>query len=237
MNAIEIKNLTVAYDGNPVIENLSLSIGKGEIWAIVGPNGAGKSTLIKTILEFLKAIVGEIKINGNKYKYEKKKIAYVPQRGSVDWDFPTTVFDVVEMGCYGRVGFLKRIPKIEKENVIKAIKQVDMLEFIDRQISELSGGQQQRVFLARALLQDADIYLMDEPFQGVDSKTEKSIVKILKKLKNEGKTVVVVHHDLKTVPEYFDHVAMINKFLITSGRVEEVFNDMNIDKTYKKSEE
>ena len=184
MNAIEIKNLTVAYDEKPVLENLSLNIGKGQIWAVIGPNGAGKSTLIKTILEFLKPIVGAIKVNGEKYAKMRKKIAYVPQRGSVDWDFPTTLFDVVEMGSYGRVGFLKRVSKEEKVRVIEAIKQVDMLEFKDRQISELSGGQQQRVFLARALLQDAEIYLMDEPFQGVDSKTEKSIVQILKKLRD-----------------------------------------------------
>ena len=235
MNAIEIKNLTFAYDEKPVLENLSLNIGKGQIWAVIGPNGAGKSTLIKTILEFLKPIVGDIKVNGEKYAKMRKKIAYVPQRGSVDWDFPTTLFDVVEMGSYGRVGFLKRVSKEEKVRVIEAIKQVDMLEFKDRQISELSGGQQQRVFLARALLQDAEIYLMDEPFQGVDSKTEKSIVQILKKLRDEGKTVVVVHHDLKSVPEYFDYVAMVNKSVVVSGKVEEVFTPENIDKTYKKN--
>lgn len=235
MNAIEIKNLTVAYDEKPVLENLSLNIGKGQIWAVIGPNGAGKSTLIKTILEFLKPIVGDVKVNGEKYAKMRKKIAYVPQRGSVDWDFPTTLFDVVEMGSYGRVGFLKRVSKEEKVRVIEAIKQVDMLEFKDRQISELSGGQQQRVFLARALLQDAEIYLMDEPFQGVDSKTEKSIVQILKKLRDEGKTVVVVHHDLKSVPEYFDYVAMVNKSVVVSGKVEEVFTPENIDKTYKKN--
>ena len=235
MNAIEIKNLTVAYDEKPVLENLSLNIGKGQIWAVIGPNGAGKSTLIKTILEFLKPIVGDVKVNGEKYAKMRKKIAYVPQRGSVDWDFPTTLFDVVEMGSYGRVGFLKRVYKEEKVRVIEAIKQVDMLEFKDRQISELSGGQQQRVFLARALLQDAEIYLMDEPFQGVDSKTEKSIVQILKKLRDEGKTVVVVHHDLKSVPEYFDYVAMVNKSVVVSGKVEDVFTPENIDKTYKKN--
>ncbi len=235
MNAIEIKNLTVAYDEKPVLENLSLNIGKGQIWAVIGPNGAGKSTLIKTILEFLKPIVGDVKVNGEKYAKMRKKIAYVPQRGSVDWDFPTTLFDVVEMGSYGRVGFLKRVSKEEKVRVIEAIKQVDMLEFKDRQISELSGGQQQRVFLARALLQDAEIYLMDEPFQGVDSKTEKSIVQILKKLRDEGKTVVVVHHDLKSVPEYFDYVAMVNKSVVVSGKVEDVFTPENIDKTYKKN--
>ena len=177
--------------------------------ALVGPNGAGKSTLIKTILKFLKQITGEIKINA-------KTLAYVPQRNSVDWDFPTTLFDVVEMGCYGRVGLFKRVNKK------------------DRQISELSGGQQQRAFIARALVQEADIYLMDEPFQGVDSTTEKSIVEILKQLKAEGKTIIVVHHDLQTVPAYFESVALINKAVIVSGKVSEVFTSENIDVTYRK---
>ncbi|MBQ3437011.1 MAG: metal ABC transporter ATP-binding protein, partial [Fusobacterium sp.] len=177
----------------------------------------------------------EIKINGKPYKKERKKIAYVPQRGSVDWDFPTTLFDVVEMGCYGRVGFFRRVDKIEKEKVKKVIEQVDMLEFMERQISQLSGGQQQRAFLARALLQEADIYLMDEPFQGVDAKTEKSIVKILKKLKSENKTVVVVHHDLQTVPLYFDKVVLINKNIIAKGLVKDVFTAENIERTYRKN--
>ena len=195
--------------------------------ALVGPNGAGKSTLIKTILKFLKQITGEIKIN-------TKTLAYVPQRNSVDWDFPTTLFDVVEMGCYGRVGLFKRVSKEEKQKVLKAIEQVGMLDFKDRQISELSGGQQQRAFIARALVQEADIYLMDEPFQGVDSTTEKSIVDILKKLKSEGKTLIVVHHDLQTVPTYFESVTFINKSVIASGKIKEVFTHENIDKTYRK---
>ena len=195
--------------------------------ALVGPNGAGKSTLIKTILKFLKQITGTIKINA-------KTLAYVPQRNSVDWDFPTTLFDVVEMGCYGRVGLFKRVSKEEKQKVLKAIEQVGMLDFKDRQISELSGGQQQRAFIARALVQEADIYLMDEPFQGVDSTTEKSIVDILKKLKSEGKTLIVVHHDLQTVPTYFETVTFINKSVIASGKVKEVFTQENIDKTYRK---
>lgn len=227
MNAIEIKNLTVAYGENIALEDLNLNIEIGSLMALVGPNGAGKSTLIKTILKFLKQITGEIKINA-------KTLAYVPQRNSVDWDFPTTLFDVVEMGCYGRVGLFKRVSKEEKQKVLKAIEQVGMLEFKDRQISELSGGQQQRAFIARALVQEADIYLMDEPFQGVDSTTEKSIVEILKKLKSEGKTIIVVHHDLQTVPTYFESVALINKAVIVSGKVSEVFTQENIDVTYRK---
>ncbi|WP_338944272.1 metal ABC transporter ATP-binding protein [Fusobacterium pseudoperiodonticum] len=227
MNAIEIKNLTVAYGENIALEDLNLNIETGSLMALVGPNGAGKSTLIKTILKFLKQITGEIKINA-------KTLAYVPQRNSVDWDFPTTLFDVVEMGCYGRVGLFKRVSKEEKQKVLKAIEQVGMLEFKDRQISELSGGQQQRAFIARALVQEADIYLMDEPFQGVDSTTEKSIVEILKQLKAEGKTIIVVHHDLQTVPTYFESVALINKAVIVSGKVSEVFTQENIDVTYRK---
>lgn len=227
MNAIEIKNLTVAYGENIALENLSLDVEVGSLMALVGPNGAGKSTLIKTILKFLKQITGEIKING-------KTLAYVPQRNSVDWDFPTTLFDVVEMGCYGRVGLFKRVNKEEKQKVLKAIEQVGMLDFKDRQISELSGGQQQRTFIARALVQEADIYLMDEPFQGVDSTTEKSIVNILKKLKSEGKTLIIVHHDLQTVPTYFESVTFINKTVIASGKVKEIYTQENIDKTYRK---
>ena len=227
MNAIEIKNLTVAYGENIALEDLNLNIEVGSLMALVGPNGAGKSTLIKTILKFLKQITGEIKINA-------KTLAYVPQRNSVDWDFPTTLFDVVEMGCYGRVGLFKRVSKEEKQKVLRAIEQVGMLEFKDRQISELSGGQQQRAFIARALVQEADIYLMDEPFQGVDSTTEKSIVEILKQLKAEGKTIIVVHHDLQTVPTYFESVALINKAVIVSGKVSEVFTQENIDVTYRK---
>lgn len=237
MNVIEIKNLTVAYGEGTVLENINLDIEKGDFIALVGPNGAGKSTLIKTILNFLKPIIGTIKINGKTYKEERKKVAYVPQRGSVDWDFPTTLFDVVEMGSYGRVGFFKRVSKEEKERVKKAIGQVGMLDFMDRQISQLSGGQQQRTFLARALVQDAEIYLMDEPFQGVDAKTEKSIVDILKKLKSENKTVLVVHHDLQTVPVYFDKVILLNKTIVAKGKVEDVFTEENIEITYRKSEE
>lgn len=227
MNAIEIKNLTVAYGENIALEDFNLDVEIGSLMALVGPNGAGKSTLIKTILKFLKQITGEIKIS-------KKSLAYVPQRNSVDWDFPTTLFDVVEMGCYGRVGLFKRVNKEEKAKVLKAIEQVGMLEFKDRQISELSGGQQQRTFIARALVQEADIYLMDEPFQGVDSTTEKSIVDILKKLKSDGKTLLVVHHDLQTVPTYFESVTFINKTVIATGKVKEVFTQENIDKTYRK---
>lgn len=223
---IEIKNLMVAYGENIALENLDLKVEKGSLMALVGPNGAGKSTLIKAILGFIKVAGGEIKI-------DTKNVAYVPQRTAVDWDFPTTLLDVVEMGCYGRLDFLKRIKAKDKERILKVIDEVGMTEYKDRQISELSGGQQQRTFLARALVQDAELYLMDEPFQGVDSKTEKTIVEIMKKLKQENKTLLVVHHDLQTVSQYFDSVAFVNKKVIAYGKTEEIFTKENIEKTYQ----
>ena len=233
MSIIKVEDLTVAYEDKPVLWDIELEVKKGVLMAVVGPNGAGKSTLIKTMLDLIKPITGEVRLYGEKYSKVRDRIAYVPQRGSVDWDFPTTVFDVVEMGRYGKVGWLKRVGKIDKEKTREAIKMVEMEEFSDRQISQLSGGQQQRVFLARALVQEADIYFMDEPFQGVDNKTEKSIIKILKKLRDENKTVIVVHHDLQTVKEYFDYVTFINVSVVASGPVEEIFTPENIEKTYK----
>ncbi len=230
---VKVKGLTVAYNEKPVLKNVSLNIEKGVMMAIVGPNGAGKSTLIKGMLNLIRPLTGEVTFYGEKYEKMRNRVAYVPQRGSVDWDFPTTVYDVVEMGRYGKVGWLKRIRKIDREKTKEAIRMVEMSEFSRRQISQLSGGQQQRVFLARALVQEAEIYFMDEPFQGVDSRTEKSLVKLLKRLRNEGKTVVAVHHDLQTVKEYFDYVTFINTSLIASGHVNEVFTEENIEKTYK----
>jgi len=230
---IKVEDLTIAYEDKPVLWDIELGIKKGILMAIVGPNGAGKSTLIKAMLDLIKPITGEVRFYDEKYSKVRDKIAYVPQRGSVDWDFPTTVFDVVEMGRYGKVGWLKKVRKIDKEKTKEAIAKVGMEEFSDRQISQLSGGQQQRVFLARALVQDAEVYFMDEPFQGVDSKTEKSIVDILKKLRNEGKTVIAVHHDLQTVKEYFDYVTFINISVMASGHVNDVFTEENIEKTYK----
>ncbi len=233
---IKVRELIVSYEEDPVLWDVNLDIKQGVLLAVVGPNGAGKSTLIKAILGLIKRLSGKITFWGKKYENVRNKIAYVPQRGSVDWDFPTTVFDVVEMGRYGQIGWLKKVRKEDKVKTIDALEKVQMLEFKDRQISQLSGGQQQRVFLARALVQEAEIYFMDEPFQGVDTKTEKSIVNILKKLRNEGKTVITVHHDLQTVPEYFDHVLFINKGVVDYGSVEEVFTQENISKTYNLKE-
>ena len=231
--AVSINDLTVAYDDKPVLWDIDLDIKKGTLMAIVGPNGAGKSTLIKAILNLIKPITGCISFFGSSYKKERSKISYVPQRGSVDWDFPTTALDVVEMGRYGKIGWIKRVGKSDRKIAVDAIKKVGMEGFEKRQISQLSGGQQQRIFLARALVQDAEIYFMDEPFQGVDAKTEKSIINILKKLRDEGKTVIVVHHDLQTVEEYFDYITFINVAVISSGKVKEIFNRENIEKTYK----
>lgn len=234
---IEVNDMTVAYHKKPVLWDVDLKIPSGVLMAIVGPNGAGKSTLIKAMLGLIKPITGKTTFWGEPYEKQRKKIGYVPQRGSVDWDFPTDVLDVVTMGTYGELGWVKRPGKRERDLAIQAIEKVDMLPFADRQISQLSGGQQQRVFLARALVQDADIYFMDEPFQGVDAKTEKAIIKLLEELKDEGKTVVVVHHDLQTVPEYFDWVTLLNRVVIDSGPVEKVFTEGNLKKTYRSSHE
>lgn len=232
MGAIKIKDLTVSYDLKPVLWDIDLKINQGSLMAIVGPNGAGKSTLIKALLQIVKPVTGNVLFFNKSYKEARKKISYVPQRESVDWDFPTTVFDVVLMGRYGHIGWFKRPSTKDKTKALEALKKVGMENYKDRHIKELSGGQQQRVFLARSLVQDAEIYLMDEPFQGVDIKTEKAIIKILKELKTQGKTVVVVHHDLETVKDYFDDVTLINKQIIATGKVSEVFTKENISLTY-----
>ena len=230
--AIRVDDLTVAYNYKPVLWDIDLVIPEGVMMAIVGPNGAGKSTLIKAILDIVKPIAGSVQVFGKTYKNQRKLVAYVPQKGSVDWDFPTTAIDVVLMGTYGSLGWIKRPGLAEKKAALEALEKVDMLSFKDRQISQLSGGQQQRVFLARALVQNASIYIMDEPFQGVDATTEIAIVNILKELRKAGKTLVVVHHDLQTVPEYFDWVTFLNVKKIATGPINDIFNDDNLTKTY-----
>src|SRR5690554_2613940 len=191
------------------------------------------TTLFRTCaLPILKPIAGSVTIFGKPYKSQRKHVAYVPQKGSVDWDFPTTAFDVVLMGTYGDLGWIKRPGLKEKKRALEALEKVGMLSFKNRQISQLSGGQQQRVFLARALVQNASIYFMDEPFQGVDATTEVTIINILKELRKAGKTVVVVHHALQTVPEYFDWVTFLNVKKIATGPVKDIFNDDNLTKTY-----
>ncbi|MFD2697994.1 metal ABC transporter ATP-binding protein [Mesonia sediminis] len=230
--AIKIDDLTVAYDYKPVLWDIDLKIPEGVLMAIVGPNGAGKSTLIKAILGIIKPIAGSVKIFGKPYKTQRAKVAYVPQKGTVDWDFPTTALDVVMMGTYGSLGWIKRPGQAQRKSALEALEKVGMLAFKNRQISQLSGGQQQRIFLARALVQNASIYFMDEPFQGVDATTERAIIKILKELRDAGKTLIVVHHDLQTVPEYFNWVTFLNVKGIASGPVKDIFNDDNLTKTY-----
>lgn len=230
--AVQVHDLTVAYYYKPVLWDIDLEVPEGVLMAVVGPNGSGKTTLIKSILGIVKPIAGSISIFGEPYHKQRKLVAYVPQRGSVDWDFPTTAFDVVLMGTYGRLGWIRRPGAEEKRVALEAMGKVGMTAFKDRQISQLSGGQQQRVFLARALAQDASIYFMDEPFQGVDATTEVAIINLLKELRKAGKTVIVVHHDLQTVPEYFDWVTFLNVKKIATGPVKEIFNDDNLAKTY-----
>jgi manganese/zinc/iron transport system ATP- binding protein len=230
--ALQVDDLTVAYDEKPVLWDVDLEASSGILMAIVGPNGAGKTTLIKAILGLLKPAAGEVLIYGKPYLEQRNLVGYVPQRGSVDWDFPTSVLDVVMMGRYGDLGWFKRPGQRERELALEALDKVGMKAFAERQISQLSGGQQQRVFLARALVQDAQIYFMDEPFQGVDATTERAIVTLLQELRAAGKTVIVVHHDLQTVPEYFDWVTLLNVRRIASGPVEQVFTEDNLRLTY-----
>lgn len=230
--AIQVDDLTVAYREKPVLWDVDLTVPAGVLMAIVGPNGAGKSTLIKAILGLVRTAAGRVRVHGRPYAEQRRMVAYVPQRGSVDWDFPTSVLDVVTMGTYATLGWMRRPGKRERERSMAALAQVGMEDFAERQISQLSGGQQQRVFLARALVQDAGLYLMDEPFQGVDARTERAIVDVLQQLRGAGKTVVVVHHDLETVPEYFDWVLLLNVRRIASGPVSEVFTDENLRATY-----
>ena len=230
--AIDVADMTAVYHEQPVLWDVDLEVPAGVLMAIVGPNGAGKTTLIKCVLGLIKPVAGSVRIQGRPYKDNREAVAYVPQRGSVDWDFPTNVLDVVEMGRYGSLGWLKRPGKKERATAMTALDKVGMASFANRQISQLSGGQQQRVFLARALAQDADIYLMDEPFQGVDATTERAIIELLRDLRAAGKTVVAVHHDLQTVPEYFDWVTLLNVRKVASGPVDDVFTDENLRTTY-----
>ncbi len=227
-----INDLTVTYRDKPVLQDIDLVIPRGRLCAIIGPNGAGKTTLIKAVLGLTPAAAGSVRIFGKPYAEQRRVVGYVPQRTSVDWDFPTTAIDVVMMGAYGSLGWFKRPGKRERGAALRALDQVKLTEFADRQISQLSGGQQQRVFLARALAQDAQLYFMDEPFVGVDAVTEEAIVTLLKTLRDSGKTVIVVHHDLDSAPEYFDWLVLLNRRLIASGDFEQTFTSDNLRKTY-----
>lgn len=229
---VEVTDLTVAYEEKPVLWDVDLHVPEGVLMAIVGPNGAGKTTLIKTILGLMEPAAGNVLIYGKAYEEQRHLVGYVPQRGSVDWDFPTSVLDVVMMGRYGRLGWFKRPSATDRRLALEALEKVGMADYAGRQISQLSGGQQQRTFLARALVQDAQIYFMDEPFQGVDATTERAIVALLQNLRAQGKTVIAVHHDLQTVPEYFDEVALLNVRSIASGPVRQVFTEENLRLAY-----
>ena len=231
-SAISVRDLTVAYRDKPVLWDIDLTVPPHVLMAIVGPNGAGKTTFIKSILGMVKIAAGHVRIFGKPYKQQRQRIAYVPQRGSVDWEFPASALDVVLMGLYGKLGWIKRPGKAERMQAREALSQLGIEDLAKRQIKQLSGGQQQRVFLARALVQDADLYFMDEPFQGVDATTERAIIDLLRALREQGKTVMVVHHDLQTVPEYFDHVMLLNVRNIASGPVDHVFTMENLRATY-----
>jgi len=229
---IEVHDLTVSYDKRPVLWNIDVEIPRGEIIGIIGPNGAGKSTLIKAMMGLIPAESGWVKINGEPLAKQRLAVGYVPQRESVDWDFPVTVRDVVLMGTYGRLGLFRRPGHRERELCTQCLEQVAMGPFADRQIANLSGGQRQRVFLARALAQQSQIYLMDEPFVGVDAATEAAIIELLRQLKQQGCTVLVVHHDLQTAAEYFDQILMLNMRLVAFGPTRDVFTNELLQKTY-----
>ncbi len=230
--AFEIHDMTVAYQRRPVLWDIDFTVPEGNLVGIVGPNGAGKSTLIKAALGLVPLASGKVEIHGKSYDEQRHLVGYVPQRESVDWDFPVTVRDVVLMGTYGRLGWFRRPGKAEKEIANRCLEQVGMAAFAKRQIRQLSGGQQQRVFLARALAQDAQLYFLDEPFAGVDAATEAAIFELLQTLRSGGKTVLVVHHDLQTVRDYFDYVVLLNMRLVACGPVDSTFTTENLQQTY-----
>ncbi len=229
---LTVRDLTVAYQKKPVLRNITLEVPEGKLIGIIGPNGAGKSTFIKAVQGLIPVASGQTDIYGKPYKQQRKLVGYVPQRESVDWDFPTDALDVVLMGRYGRLGWFRRPGKADREFALECLRKVGMADYADRQISQLSGGQQQRVFLARALAQEAQLYFMDEPFAGVDAATEKAIILLLNELKEQKKTVLVVHHDLQTVEEYFDWVILLNRRIIAAGPTQETFTAENLQKTY-----
>jgi manganese/zinc/iron transport system ATP- binding protein len=230
--AVEVHDLTVAYRTQPVLWDIDLALPEGRLIAIVGPNGAGKTTLLKAILGLVTPTTGWVKIYGAPYDQRRSWVGYVPQRESVDWDFPTSALDVVTMGLYGRVGWFRRPSHHHHEIALSCLEKVGIRDLAGRQISQLSGGQQQRVFLARALAQDARLYLMDEPFAGVDATTERAILALLHELRNTGRTVVAVHHDLQTVAQYFDTVVLLNMRLVAAGPIATTFTDENLHRTY-----
>jgi manganese/zinc/iron transport system ATP- binding protein len=230
--ALSVRDLTVAYQGRPALWSVDYETPPSGLIAIVGPNGAGKSTFIKACLGLVTPLSGEVRLFGEPLARVRDKVGYVPQRGSVDWDFPVSALDVVSMGRYGHVGVGRRLTRADREAALAALAQVGLADLANRQIGELSGGQQQRVFLARALAQDSQLYFMDEPFAGVDAATERAILDLLRKLDHEKRTVVCVHHDLQTVADFFDHVLLMNRTRIAAGPVGSTLTPENLERTY-----
>lgn len=229
---LSVYDLTVAYHRKPVIWDVGFDIPAGSLVGIVGPNGSGKTTLLKAVMDLIPRASGRVSVFGKPYRDNRHRVGYVPQRESVDWDFPVDALDVVTMGLYSKVGWCLPIRKKHRQAALDALDRVGIAELAHRQISQLSGGQQQRTFLARALVQDADLYLMDEPFAAVDAATERAIIEILREMKKSGKTAVVIHHDLQTVREYFDYVVLLNMRVVAHGAARDVFTRENLQKTY-----
>lgn len=229
---LAVSGLTVSYHRRPVLWNVDFRAPEGGLVAVIGPNGAGKSTLIKAVLGIVPALAGEVAVYGRPVARQRRLIGYVPQRTSVDWDFPTSSLDVVAMGLYGRIGWCRRVRRRHLEEARAHLDRVGMADFADRQIGQLSGGQQQRVFLARALAQDARLYLMDEPLAGVDAATERAVVDVLRTMRAEGKTVICVHHDLQTAAEYFDHALILNVRVIAAGPMATAFTAESLQQAY-----
>ena len=229
---LSVYDLTVAYHRKPVIWDIGFDLPAGQLVGVVGPNGAGKSTLLKAVMDLIPRASGRVRVFGETYRKNRHRVGYVPQRESVDWQFPVNALDVVTMGLYDEIGWCLPVRKQHRERAMEALERVGIAELANRQISQLSGGQQQRTFLARALVQDADLYLMDEPFAAVDAATERAIVDILRDLKVQQKTAVVIHHDLQTVPAYFDYVVLLNMRIVAHGAVDQTFTSENLQKTY-----
>jgi manganese/zinc/iron transport system ATP- binding protein len=234
-SVLTVEGLTVNYDKTPVLWDVHFAIPRATLGAIVGPNGAGKSTLLKSLLGMVSSLSGNVQFFGKKIGAVRKKVAYIPQRNSVDWDFPITAEELVLMGLYGHLGLFKWAGKKEREQAGAALERVGMSAFAKRQIGELSGGQQQRIFIARALAQDADLYLMDEPFAGVDVATEKALMTLFEELTQQGKTLLIVHHDLASVERYFKWLILLSTCLVAAGPTNEVFTPDNLLRTYGKS--
>ncbi len=230
--ALEIHNVTVTYDRRPVLWDIDFSLPEGQLVGIVGPNGSGKTTLLKSIMGLVEPSSGYVRLFDQPLDEVRSRISYVPQRESVDWDFPVSVRQVVRMGRYRRGNMFSRLSAEDKRKADEALEKVGMSTFADRQISQLSGGQQQRVFIARSLAQEADLYLMDEPFAGVDAASEDAILTLLRTMKEAGKTVIIVHHDLQTAREFFDWMVLLNTRLVGVGPIEEVFTADHLREAY-----